>query len=103
MDLSNLALCSRHRRFGLRIHGALLPHGMRSRALVCLILLVGQMQSFAQCAMCKASAEAAQKEGDTIADGLNVGILYLMAFPYLTLAVIAILWYRHNKKRQAKD
>jgi hypothetical protein len=53
--------------------------------------------------MCKASAEAAQKEGETIADGLNVGILYLMAFPYVTLAVIAILWYRHNKKRQAKD
>lgn len=76
---------------------------MKSRALVCWILLVGHVQSFAQCAMCKASAEAAQKEGETIADGLNVGILYLMAFPYVMLSVIAFLWYRHNKRRQVKD
>jgi hypothetical protein len=48
--------------------------------------------------MCKAIAESSQQGGSAIAEGLNDGILYLMAFPYILLFTLGILWYR-NKKR----
>jgi len=43
----------------------------------------------AQCAMCKQSAESSLKnDPHSIARGLNSGILYLMAVPYIMLALI---------------
>lgn len=43
----------------------------------------------AQCAMCKAAAESTLKnDPNSIAKGLNSGILYLMAVPYLLIAFI---------------
>jgi hypothetical protein len=52
------------------------------------VLMVSMNESFAQCAMCKANAESSLRNGSTIAKGLNSGILYLMAIPYLMLAFI---------------
>jgi hypothetical protein len=58
---------------------------------------------FAQCAMCRASIENNVSNGETsIGAGLNTGILYLFAMPYLIAAVIGFLWYRHAKKRKTK-
>lgn len=60
-------------------------------ALVFLTLLVVSFfvnDVFSQCAMCKANAETNLKNGGSIAKGLNAGILYLMAIPYLLLAFI---------------
>ena len=51
----------------------------------------------AQCAMCKAIVESNLENGDTVGTGLNDGILYLMAMPYISLALIAFFWIRHNK------
>lgn len=57
--------------------------------LVILILLVVTNNLDAQCAMCKASAESNLKHNpNSIARGLNSGILYLMAVPYLLLMFI---------------
>jgi len=43
----------------------------------------------AQCAMCKQAAESSLKsDAGSIARGLNSGILYLMAVPYLMIAFI---------------
>lgn len=53
----------------------------------------------AQCAMCKSVVESNLENGDTIGSGLNDGILYLMAMPYISLALIAFFWVRHNKKQ----
>ena len=53
----------------------------------------------AQCAMCKSVVESNMENGDTIGSGLNDGILYLMAMPYISLALIALFWVRHNKKQ----
>jgi hypothetical protein len=39
----------------------------------------------AQCAMCKASTESAQKTTGNIGNGLNKGILFLMVIPYILL------------------
>jgi hypothetical protein len=39
----------------------------------------------AQCAMCKASTESARANASNIGNGLNKGILFLMAIPYILL------------------
>lgn len=58
----------------------------------------------AQCAMCKQSAESSLKnDPHSIARGLNSGILYLMAVPYLMLMFIfrkqlKTLFYRLKAK-----
>lgn len=65
------------------------------------LLLFGTEISWAQCSMCKAVAESSQQGGSAIAEGLNDGILYLMAFPYLILFSLGILWYRHKKQVKA--
>lgn len=73
-------------------------------ALLTLVLLLGSVTTWAQCAMCRATLEANVSDGDTasFAAGLNFGILYLFFTPYLLLAVIAFFWYR-NSKRNVKN
>ncbi len=51
--------------------------------------------SFAQCAMCRAVVE---QGGEEMAEGINSGIVYLMAFPYLLIATAMFLFYRNWKK-----
>ena len=66
--------------------------------LIALFLLVGQ-DIMAQCAMCRATVENNLNSGaSSVGAGLNTGILYLMAFPYILLSVIAFIWYRNYKK-----
>ncbi len=49
----------------------------------------------AQCAMCRAVLES---EGNTgVAEGVNNGIVYLMAIPYLLVAVLFYFVYRKMK------
>lgn len=66
---------------------------------VSLLLLIfsASTAGWAQCAMCKAVVESDMEAGGTTAAGLNSGILYLMAFPYLLIGVIAFFFYRHKK------
>jgi len=49
----------------------------------------------AQCAMCKAVVESGDAE---MAEGVNSGILYLMAFPYILVAVAAYLIFKNRQK-----
>ncbi|EAY29050.1 hypothetical protein [Microscilla marina] len=63
------------------------------------IIFVTQ-KAAAQCAMCQATVESSMSEGAGIGAGLNAGILYLAAFPYLVLGGIAYFWYKHSKKRR---
>ena len=51
----------------------------------------------AQCAMCRASLES---NGDSSqAEAVNDGIVYLMAIPYILMAVIGIFIYRMYFKK----
>ncbi|MCH8554736.1 MAG: hypothetical protein LAT76_06230 [Schleiferiaceae bacterium] len=69
--------------------------------LVALILFVFSPNfGFSQCAMCKAVAETSSEGAEEIGQGLNVGIVYLMFFPYLLIGIISYAWYRHNKKNK---
>ena len=52
----------------------------------------------AQCAMCKAVVETNLETGDTKGLGLNNGILYLMAIPYIAALAFGIIYYLQNKK-----
>ena len=50
----------------------------------------------AQCAMCRAVLETG--ESQEIAKGINNGIVYLMAVPYLLIAGIGFFIYRNFNK-----
>ena len=49
----------------------------------------------AQCAMCRAVLES--EENTAIAEGVNNGIVYLMAIPYILLAVLFYFVYKKMK------
>jgi len=68
---------------------------MARQIIITVILLLPQFIS-AQCAMCKAVVE---QGGEEMAEGINSGIVYLMAFPYVIVGVAAYLFYRNWKKK----
>lgn len=72
---------------------------MRNRFLLLIVfLLILHVDVQAQCAMCKAAVEANLEAGDNIGAGLNTGILYLMAMPYISVILFGFFWYRQHKK-----
>ena len=65
------------------------------KVLLAFLFLALSLSSFAQCAMCKATAETAnQNTSGSLAEGLNSGIVYLMLIPYTLLAIVAIVFFR---------
>lgn len=70
---------------------------------LCLGLLICSIQpAFAQCAMCSATAEAGVKNGNTEANGLNNGIMYLLAAPYIAVAIVGYIWYKKYRRKDVK-
>ncbi len=53
--------------------------------------------SNAQCAMCRAVVESG---GESQAEGLNSGILYLMVFPYLLVGVLIFFLIKRMRKQK---
>lgn len=72
---------------------------LRIAALVLAAAFLLPAMSEAQCVMCKAVAEDSASDGG-LGRGLNAGILYLMAIPYLLLGLLAVVffWRRNAKK-----
>ena len=64
------------------------------------IALVFQTRLSAQRAMCKAVVEANLKEGGSAGAGLNEGILYLMAMPYIAVLLFGIFYYLQKRRKQ---
>ena len=50
------------------------------------------------CAQCSLCTRTAQQLGEKPAQGLNGGILYLMAIPFAILGIIAYKWWSAEKK-----
>ena len=69
--------------------------------LLCLSIVLISQNVNAQCAMCKAVVEANLESGGSIGAGLNDGILYLMAMPYISMIVVGLVWY--NLKKEPKS
>ena len=60
-----------------------------------LIFISTIKSTYSQCAMCKAVVE----NGDeSMAEGVNNGISYLMVFPYLLIGALFFALYRYRKK-----
>lgn len=56
----------------------------------------------AQCAMCRAVLESGDDQ--SAAEGINDGIMFLMAVPYILVAVIGFYVYRtFNKSKKTKN
>ena len=71
---------------------------MKKVFVLSLVLIIAlSLDVDAQCAMCKAVAESDLEGGGESAKGLNDGILYLMAFPYLLIGTVGFFFYRHKK------
>lgn len=64
-------------------------------------MLLISFESSAQCAMCRAVLESGG--GESAAEGINNGIVYLMAFPYLLMAGVAYFIWRSRKKARAEN
>lgn len=65
--------------------------------LIALALLTGWVgDAEAQCVMCKAVAEDSAAEG-AVGRGINQGILYIMAVPYILLGIIGVLIFKRWK------
>ena len=66
-----------------------------------LSLLSGSLptqQLNAQCPMCRIAAESNLKNGGTEGKGLNAGILFMLAMPYLIIGGIGLVWYKNRTK-----
>ncbi len=70
--------------------------------IVTLILLANNIDTFAQCAMCKATATSDLDGGGTIATGLNTGIFYLMAIPYIILMIGGYFFFKKTVDEKVK-
>ncbi len=69
-------------------------HSIKFKKKQHLLVLVGFflfLETNAQCAMCRAVLES--EEGQSTAAGVNDGIMYLMAIPYLLVAAIGLIIY----------
>ncbi|MDG1570998.1 hypothetical protein OZ410_01620 [Robiginitalea sp. M366] len=65
------------------------------KAVFFLLLLLAAPAIYGQCAMCRAVLESGGDNG--VAEGINNGIIYLMAIPYVLVGAIIFLVYRKLK------
>ena len=71
---------------------------MKKKIALLIVFVLFQVSTNAQCAMCRAVLET--EEGQTAAEGINNGIMYLMAIPYILVAGLGyFIYYRFYKKR----
>ncbi|WP_044400099.1 hypothetical protein [Lacinutrix sp. Hel_I_90] len=72
---------------------------MKIKILFTVFTLSFFLETNAQCAMCRAVLES--EEGLVAAEGINDGIIYLMAIPYiLVFGVVFIIYWKYFKTKQ---
>lgn len=80
---------------------------MRKRLFLSLLSLLFVGLSWSQCPMCKAALTSGRTNGKNkyerqVGDGINRGILFLMAVPYVLLAGAGFAFYKSNLKKKAR-
>lgn len=70
---------------------------MKSKIIYTFVFLLVSFISNAQCAMCRAVLES--EEGQSAAEGINNGIVYLMVIPYLLVGGVGFLVYKKLKNK----
>ncbi|MFM2189818.1 MAG: hypothetical protein RL491_204 [Bacteroidota bacterium] len=72
------------------------------RIVLVVMMLTISNASWSQCSMCRAVAESGHKQDpNKVAKGLNNGILYLLAMPYILGGVAYFIWKRNKSRQQA--
>ena len=67
---------------------------------ICFSFITGiSFNEDAQCSMCTLNAENSVQHGNHQGEGLNDGILYLLAMPYLAVAVVGFIWYKRYRRK----
>ena len=66
------------------------------------ILFILPLDLLAQCPMCKMAAESNLNNGGTAGKGLNAGILFMLATPYILVGTFAYIWIR-NRRREEEE
>lgn len=74
-----------------------------SLSLLFFLGLTPTSNSYAQCPMCKMSAESNLKNGGSAGKKLNTGILYMLATPYLIIGTIGFIWWRNRIRDQRME
>jgi len=75
---------------------------MKKQILFIAVFMICSFASYAQCAMCRAVLESG--ESQATAEGINNGIVYLMAIPYIVIGGIGYMIYRtYNKSTKPKN
>lgn len=72
-------------------------YNMKSKIVYTFLFLFVSFLSNAQCAMCRAVLES--EEGQSAAEGINNGIVYLMVIPYLLVGGVGFLVYKKLKNK----
>ena len=68
-------------------------HSLRWLSFILLmVLFLLPQESIGQCAMCRAVLESSGE--NSMAEGINDGIVYLMAIPYILVAFLGYFVYR---------
>ncbi len=68
---------------------------------VVVLVTITNISASAQCALCRSSVESnrADDKLSKFGNGLNKGILFLMAVPYILVGTVGFIWYRHSRKK----
>jgi len=69
---------------------------MKKCAIIFLLFIASAAISGAE-AQCSICTKTAQQMGDGPATGLNAGIIYLAAMPFLIFSYIGYRWWKSNK------
>lgn len=72
------------------------PYNIFKIALIGVLVMI-MPDLIAQCPMCKMAASSNLSNGGTAGAGLNFGILYILALPYLLVSVIGYIWWKNRK------
>lgn len=67
--------------------------------LVFSFVILSAVQVKAQCSLCTTAVESNNKSGSSTTRGLNNGIMYLLAAPYLAAAAIGFVWYKKYRRK----
>jgi hypothetical protein len=70
-------------------------------AFFCMLSVVSKPVA-AQCAMCSTTVESSAESGSTTTNGLNNGIIYLLAAPYLAVAIGGYVWYKNYRRKDVQ-
>ncbi len=70
---------------------------LKGAILIIALSFIQNIETQAQCPMCKTGLESNLKNGGSMGRGINIGILMLFSMPYLLVGGIAYVWVKNKK------